>query len=910
MKRILLAAACAVAAGLTHAPVAAHAQQPSVPAGFTVLDANAPVSGALAAIVSIDLRNQTRSTVLAEIARQANLSFVADRSLPGMEVTISLSLQKVTAKAAILKLIEGAPLRALVNTNGQVVLVRSVASDDSGSPPAAERSERLSGFVRSASSGEVLRRATIRVDEDVQVRQSNEEGFYALVLAVGSHRLRIRAIGFAPLDTTVDVRERVQIDFALKAQERVLSTVQVQASRDERVDLDPRSPQMSVVKLDMTAARAVPPVLGEVDPVRTLTLLPGVATTSDASTAFSVRGGGVDQNLILLDESTIYNPSHILGFLSTFNADAIDDVMLYKGGIPARFGGRLSSVVDIRQRDGNSQEFKGNASVGLLSSRAILEGPLPRERGSWMIAGRRSYADAFLAASSDTAIQKTTAYFYDLNAKTNFRIGKNGTFIASGYLGRDEFGQNSEGFGAGWGNRATTLRWNQAIGGRLYSKVTGAWSIYDYMLRFRLEPDDSVRWSANIQSADFKVDETFHLTGSQKLEFGGEWTRNLFRPGKVRTFGDTANLSPIEVEPRYGITRAAYIAHEFELGSRIGMQYGVRLADFARVGVATRYLYANGLPVTYNPSLGRYEPGVLTDSMQIAKGNRLSRYSGWEPRASLRFSLTNTSSLKASYARTQQFLQLISNTNSVTPLDVWEPAGPFIKPQLADQYAIGWSGQWRGLELSAESYYKSAKNVLDYVDGADVILNRRLETVLVQGISRSYGLELFARRNTGRLTGWASYTLGKAEQRFAVPGTIGQGINSGKWYPTPYDKTHNLALVSSWQWKEKWSIGSTLTVASGLPITLPTARYWVDGFLVPEYGARNAARLPIYHRLDLSFTRTFKRGELQFGALNVYNRFNAQALHVRQRATDPLVAEAIQTSIFGIVPSINYIFRF
>lgn len=904
---MLLLAVALLAPGLT-----VRAQQPAIPAGFATLESVSAPKGALASIVSVDMKNQSRAAILAEIARQSNMSFVADRSLPGMAETVSLSVSKVAARVAVLRLMAGAPLRALVNGSGQLVIVRAGSSEgESSASTAAQRSERVSGFVRSAASGEVMRRATIRVDGGAQVRQTNEEGFYALVLTAGTHQLSVRAIGFAPLDTIIDVSTRLQVDLAMQSQAGVLSTVNVQASREEeRVDLDPRSPQMSVVKLDMAMARQVPPMLGEVDPIRTLTLLPGVANTSDASTAFSVRGGGVDQNLILLDESTIYNPSHILGFLSTFNADAIDDVMLYKGAIPSRFGGRLSSVVDIRQRDGNHEKFTGSASIGLLSSRAIVEGPMPKNGGSWMIAARRSYADVFLAASKDTAVQNTTAYFYDINAKANFQLGKSGAIIASGYLGRDRFGQDTEGFGAGWGNRATTLRWNQALGGRLYSKLTGSWSVYDYLLRFRIEPRDSIRWNASISSAAIKLDETFQLTASQKLEFGGEWTRNGFRPGKVTPFADSASLSPIEVEPRHGTTRALYVAHELELGSRIGLQYGVRFADFERIGAATRYVYANGAPVIYNRTLQRYEPGELLDSNKVAKGERLTRYSGIEPRASMRFSLTNSHSIKMSYARTQQFLQLISNTNSVTPLDVWEPSGPFVKPQTADQYAVGWSGKWREFELSAESYYKSAKNVVDYVDGADVILNQRLESILVQGVGRSYGLELFARRSTGRLSGWVSYTLGRSEQQFRVAGIEGAGINRGKWYPSPYDKTHNVSVVSLWQWKPKWNVGSTFTLASGLPITLPNARYFVDGVLVPEYMGRNSSRLPIYHRLDLSVTRLFNRGELQFGVLNAYNRFNAQTLHVRQLATDPLKAEARQTSIFGIVPSINYIFRF
>ncbi|MBL0939412.1 MAG: TonB-dependent receptor [Gemmatimonadaceae bacterium] len=774
------------------------------------------------------------------------------------------------------------------------------------------RHERVAGYVRSVASGEVLRGAVIRVDADAQVRQTNEEGFYALVLPAGTHRLRVRVIGYAPLDTNIVVNARLDLTLRLRALETVLQAVQVQAKREERADLDPAAPQMSVVRIDMTAAKAVPPVLGEVDPLRTLTLLPGVATTSDASNAFSVRGGSTDQNLILLDESTIYNPSHILGFLSTFNADAIDNVTLYKGGIPARFGGRLSSVVDIRQRDGNREEFAGTASIGLLSSKLLVEGPVPGKRGSYMLAARRSYADAFIPLASDTTIRDNRAYFYDLNAKAQVNIGSTGAVIASGFMGRDLFALPSAGFGAGWGNRATALRWNQAVGGRLFSKISGTWSDYDYKLGFRAEPDDSASWVAGIVSAELRIDETWQMTANQRLSVGGEFSRNLFRPGRLSPVGDTAgsSLRTREVERRIGITRAAFMNWEMDVGTRLGLQAGLRYADFARVGEGTLYRYANEAPVVWNAALDRYEPGVLVDSSRVSRGTRMAYFDGFEPRATARFSLTPRHSLKASYARTQQFLQLASNTNSPTPLDVWEPAGPFIRPQVADQYAFGWTGQYRGVEFTAETYFRRAENVVDYISGVDVFLNPRLETMLVQGEGRAYGLELFARRAEGRFTGWASYTLARAEQRFPAAGTTNGGISGGRWYVSPFDKTHNLSLVGSWLWTPKWRVGSTFMLASGLPATLPRARYWVDGFLVAEYGDRNSSRLPLYHRLDLSLTRQFRRSELQFGLVNAYNRFNAQSLRVEQRNDNPLVADAVQTSIFGIIPSLNYAFRF
>ncbi len=794
-----------------------------------------------------------------------------------------------------------------------LLLACGVAGALSAQQPTARL--RLSGYVRSLASREVVRRAEISVDGDASRVESNDDGFYSLVLASGRHRIRIRAIGFVPLDTTVAISAVSAHDFLLAARKVTLASVTVAVDGDsDRPDLDPRTPDMSVVRLDLAAMKLLPPVLGEPDPIRSLTLLPGVSLSSDASTAFSVRGGAADQNLFLLDEATIYNPSHILGFLSTFNSDAVDNVMLYKGAIPPRFGGRLSSVVDVRQREGNANEFVGSAAIGLLASRLALEGPLPRGvRGSYMFAARRSYADVFTRFSSDSSVRDAKAYFYDINAKTNLRLGEGGALLLSGYLGRDRFAPNAE-LGAGWGNKAATVRWNQAIAGRLFSKVTTSWGDYDYRLDLAVAPHDSVAWRSRIRSVDVKVDETLYLSANNSIEFGVQYTDQEFRPGTVEPRSASQTFQRREVSPRFGISPAVYIGQDVTIGPRLALHYGLRYAGFVRRGSATVYEYQDDAPVVYNPALARYEPGTLLDSTIYRSGVRVKSFSGFEPRLSGRVLLTETSSVKASYARTQQFLLLASKTNSISPLDVWEPVGPYVKPQVADQYALGFSRAGAAWELSLEAYWKRAHNVVDFIDGADVVLNPRIETLLVQGEGRAYGVELLARRSTGLVTGWISYTLGRSEQRFPVPAQSGAasggGINGGRYYASPFDKTHNLSLVALRPLGPKWTLGGTFSLASGLPATFPVSRYLIDGLLVTEYGARNSSRLPVYHRLDLSATRTFSRGELQLGVLNVYNRFNAQALRFRQQVANPLVAEAVQTAIFGIVPSVTYVFHF
>lgn len=779
-----------------------------------------------------------------------------------------------------------------------------------GQPAHAQVSPRavLSGYIRSASSYEAIRNAVIQVETAAARTESNQYGFYTLRLPAGTHRVLIRAVGYAPRRDTISLTSSRSLDFALAPRPIVLEELSV-SGRSERPDVAPGSPDMSVTRLDLETTRLTPVVLGEVDPIRSLALLPGVSTGSDFSTGISVRGGSSDQNLILLDESTIYNPAHLFGFFSVFNADVIDDVTLYKGALPPRFGGRLSSVLDIHQREGNAREFAGSASLGLLASRATAEGPLPGRVGSFLVAGRRTYADLFLRLSSDPALNRNVAYFYDLNAKANVKLGANGAVMVSGYFGRDRFAITDR-FEAGWGNAAGALRWNHAIGGRLFSRMSAAYSDYDYRLQF-LANGPALTWTSRIKSLDLKVDESLFLDNRNTLEFGLQTTFYDFRPGTVRPVGNSP-VVPTELQPRFGRAPALYLGHEVTLSPAVSLHYGVRLSGFRREGPAMIYRYANGQPVVYNALLGRYEPGTVVDSTRYGEGESVQAFWGLEPRISGRVALSANSSLKASYALTRQYLQLISNSNSPTPLDVWEPVGPHVRPQTGDQVALGYASVFAGerYEMTVEAYYKRLDQVTDFIDGADLTLNDRLETEIVQGTGRAYGLEVLARKRTGRLTGWVSYTLSRAEQRLGGVSPGDPGINGGRYYPAPYDKTHNVSVVGLYRMGRAWSFGGTFVLASGLPITYPASRYQYDGLLIAEYGPRNGNRLPTYHRMDVTFTRTGRRSQLQFGLFNLYNRFNAQSMTFRQSEGNALVAEAVQSSVFGLVPSVSFSFRF
>ncbi|MEO7999306.1 MAG: TonB-dependent receptor [Gemmatimonadaceae bacterium] len=779
-----------------------------------------------------------------------------------------------------------------------------VASTIVAAQPAVRAIARLSGYVRDKANNELVRYALISVDGDSVRSQSDVDGFYFLILDTGVHRLQVRALGFAPLDTQVTLTDATTRDLFL-VRNAQLARINISATR-EKSEIDPASPDMSVSRLNLDVVKQAPAVLGEVDPLRSITLLPGVSRSSDASTAFSVRGGTNDQNLILLDGATIYNPAHILGFLSVFNADAVADMTLYKGALPPRFGSRLSSVLDVRQREGNANEFSGSASLGLLSSRALFEGPLPQRKGSFLVAGRRSYADLFLKFSSDTLLQQARAFFYDLNAKATYPVGKNGTLMASAYHGRDLFSPSTD-FEAGWGNTAGTLRWDQIVSARLFSRVSYTATNYDFKLGFSLD-GGKVTGGSRIGSRELRVEETFHVAERNTLEFGAAVGDQTVRPGDLVST-DTTSARPIHVTPKDGLTAALYVNHSLDITPRFTVQYGVRYAAFSRRGPATIFQYAANAPVVWNSALQRYEPGVLRDSTYYEGGN-IKTFGGFEPRLSVRFGLNDQSSIKASYARTRQYLLLATRTNSPTPLDVWEPVGPYVKPQSADQGAIGYTSLLKNgqYEFSVETYYKRSYNLLDFVDGTDALLNPRVETGILQGVGRAYGLEVFLRKQSGPVTGWVSYTLSRAEQRYSAGDKI--GINNGAWFPSPTDKLHNLSVIAIKPIWTRWVVGSTFSLATGLPVTYPVSRYVIDGNVVAEFGVRNAERLPLYHRLDMSLTRKGNRGELQFGVFNAYNHFNAQSIAFRQVSQNSLQTEAVQLSIFGVVPSISYSFKF
>jgi len=687
-----------------------------------------------------------------------------------------------------------------------------------------------------------------------------------------------------------------------------LKEVVITSSESESVSL--KKPQMSVLKLNAGTIKQVPVVLGEVDILKTIIMLPGVTNNGEGSSGFNVRGGAVDQNLVLLDEAIIYNTSHLFGFFSVFNADAIKDIKLYKGGIPARFGGRVSSVLDVRQKDGNSKQFKMSGGVGLISSRLSLEAPLFNEKGSFIVAGRASYANLFL----DITNKDYGVGFYDLNLKGNYSLNDNNKLFLSGYFGRDNM-DFDETFSNNYGNLSGNLRWNHMFSDKLFSNLSLIYSEYDYEFGLKLF---EFNWKSSITNYNVKYDFMYYASNSIKLNFGANIIGYDFNPGIISPTSDTSSINYFELDQKRAFEAGFYVSAEQKISERFSVEYGLRYSLFNRLGGQAIALYENDQPVVYNEQLGIYETGTIIGETDYSKSDKIASFDNFEPRLAMAFELNEISSLKAGFSRTAQYIHLLSNTTNVTPLDVWTPSGSYIKPQLSNQYSIGYYKNFKDkmFSLEIESYYKTVDNRIDYIDGADLIGNNYIEGEILNGESRAYGLEFLLRKTVGKLTGWFAYTLSKTEQRTLGGNAGGPGINNGEWYNSAYDRTHDFSITAAYNLNEKWTFGANFVFQTGRPVTYPTGQYMYEGLSVASYTDRNAERLPSYNRLDLSATYVPNnkpnnrwKGEWVFGVYNAYNRMNAASISFGQNS-ETGANEATRTAIFGIVPSITYNFKF
>ncbi len=757
----------------------------------------------------------------------------------------------------------------------------------------------ISGYVKSATGGEELIGATVSVPDLATGVSTNVYGYYALTLPAGTYKIRYSYLGYTDVIKEVNLKEDIQLSIELNETVNELETVEITS---EGANKNVESVEMSVNKIDSKTIKKIPALLGEADVVKSVLLLPGVSTVGEGSTGFNVRGGGIDQNLVLLDEAPVYNSSHLFGFFSVFNPDAVKNVSLVKGGIAPQYGGRLSSILDIRMKEGNKKEFHGSGGVGVIFSRLSLEGPIKKDKASFLIAGRRSYADVMAKPFLSSDLSGSKFYFYDLTAKVNWSMNEKNRFYLSGYFGRDIFGA---GFLFNWGNATTTARWNHIFNDRLFMNLTGYYSDYDYSFGVDGDSEDDFEWSSSVVSYSLKPDFSYYLNNKNTLKFGGQSIYYDFKPAEAK-FASDGRTNDISQPEKFAIENGLYIQNEQKVGARIKLLYGLRWSHFSYLGEGEKQVYNDTVPGIRK---------TLVSSEKYDQYESIASYNNFEPRLSINYSLTEVSSLKASYNRMSQYLHLISNTVASTPVDLWLPTTNNLKPQIADQIAVGYFRNFsnNAFEASAEVFVKDFQNQVDYIDNADIFFNDELEGDLLSGDGRAYGLELFIKKNKGALTGWVSYTLSRSERKV-------NGINKDDWYPTRFDRLHNLSVVSAYQLNDKWGFSANFVYSTGTPATFPTNRYEIQGIVVPHNydQSRNNYRIPAYHRLDISATLTPRKnkdrrwqGEWVFSVYNVYSRRNPYSIFFEQDENDPNMTNAIRYSVIGsFVPAVSYNFNF
>jgi hypothetical protein len=776
-----------------------------------------------------------------------------------------------------------------------------------GSWARAQEKVTLSGYVRGADDGEALIGAAVYVSELANGVVTNQYGFYSLSLPPGTYNLAFRYIGYVEQAKTVELRENLRLDIELATEETALAEVEIVSGRE--ADENVASLEMSANKVEISTIQRMPALLGEVDVVRSIQLLPGVTTVGEGATGFNVRGGGIGQNLVLLDEAPVYNSSHLFGFFSVFNPDAVKDVKLVKGGIPAQYGGRLASILDVRMKEGNSKRFSAEGGVGLIFSRLTLSAPINKGKGSFIVAGRRSYADVLAKPFLNDDLKDSRFYFYDLTMKANYSLGEKDRIYLSSYFGRDVFDANGL-FTSNWGNGTATFRWNHLFNDRLFSNLTAIYSNYDYQLGFGADNQDRFDWKSRIITYSLKNDFGYYLNTNNVISFGGQLTLYDFEPGTAKgiSVGQTTDIS---LDNKYGMEAGLYAGNEQRLSDRLSLQYGLRWSWFNYMGPGTAYTYEDNGPNRRKTPVSEQE---------YDRWESIQTYGNLEPRFSMTYRLGGSASIKASYNRMVQYIHLISNTTASTPLDVWTPSTNNLRPEVADQVAVGFFKNLSGnlYETSVEVYYKDMQHHVDYIDGADLLLNRYLDGDLMQGRGRAFGAEFYVKKTRGRFNGWVSYTLARTER-------LVEGLNNGNWFPARFDQTHNLNVVMFYETGKRTSLSANFAFASGTPANFPANRFEWQGYAVPHNPAneRNNLRIPAYHRLDLSLRLEGKKKEGKkkedywvFSVYNMYAKRNPFSIYFRQaleraQPGQPVKTEAIRVSIFGtIIPSVAYNFKF
>jgi hypothetical protein len=767
----------------------------------------------------------------------------------------------------------------------------------------AQKNYTLSGYVLDSQSNELIIGSSVIVEGLNIGTITNSYGFFSITIEEGNYNIRIQNLGFKDNTQNINLNKNLSLNIYLTEEVESLNEVIV-VENSEDIDID--LPVLSLNILSGKTIRQTPVVFGESDILKTIQLLPGVSSAGEGASGFNVRGGAADQNLILFDEAIIYNSSHLFGLFSVFNSDAIKEVKLFKGGIPSSYGGRLSSVLDVYQKDGNNQKTSINGGIGAISSRFLIEGPIQKNQSSFLVASRGTYAHLFLKLTDIENI----AYFYDINTKSNFVIDNRNKIFLSGYFGRDLFKLDGT-FMNTYGNSTLNFRWNHLINDKTFSNTSLIFSDYYYGLELDFVGFD---WKSGIKNLNLKFDLKNYYSNEFQFNYGLNFIYYDFNPGTIGPLTADSGFNFSKLNKKFAFENSTYFDVLHKISNRLSMRYGIRINQFLRLRQNGLQKYIDNNPLFYDIDLGIYDPAKPLANNFDNNSSVFKTYNNIEPRINISYSFNNQS-IKASYNRLNQYLHLISNTSSPTPLDIWVPSGPYIKPQKLDQFAFGYFKRMKKLKIETEIFYKKIKNRLDYIDGADLVANDNIETVILAGKSRAYGIEFLLKKSDGRHKFWLAYTLSKSEQKTAGRNSSENGINMSEWYNTPYDKPHDISINSEYRINKKLKIVGNFIFQTGQPTNYPNSQYTYMNLNVPNYGKRNSQRLPNYHRMDVNLTlnpeKKNKKVESSwvFGIYNLYNRDNASSIIFR-RNNKTLKNEAVQISIFGIVPSVTYNFKF
>ena len=746
----------------------------------------------------------------------------------------------------------------------------------------------ISGIVKDSLSGESIISAMVRVKELSGIGiTTNEYGFYSLTIPKGTYQIKFSFFGYKEKELYVDLDGNVTMNISLSEPVSEIEEIVVKAIREDK---NVTSNESGVQRLNVKEISKIPVIFGEKDVIKTLQLTPGIKSGGDGNAGLFVRGGAADQNLILLDEAVVYNPTHLLGFFSTFNSDAIKDLTIYKGSMPAQYGGRLSSVLDVKMNEGNTNKYNFGGGIGILSSRLYAEGPIVKDKGSFLITARRTYLDFFLKATEN--FKDYQLYFYDLNFKGNYKINDKNRIYLSGYFGQDRMALANL-FGLNWGNGTGTIRWNSIINPKLFSNTSLIFSNYSYRTVFNLS-DTEINVASKIRDYRIKQDFTYIPNPKNKIKIGLDAVHHTITPGQISS--TNTSMSFVELEDRYSLESGIYFSHDIAFSEKFNLSYGLRGTSFQLLGKGTFY--------EFNES-GNAISSQIYNSREVVKS-----YFNLEPRMSMSYLLNQNNSVKFGYTRNTQNLHLLSNSTTSNPTDLWIASSKIVKPEISDQVFLGYFQNFKEnkYEFSTEVYFKYLNNQIDFKDGASILANELIEGELLFGIGRAYGIELLLKKKKGKFNGWISYTLSKTEKKI-------NGINKNEWYAARQDKTHDISLVGIYDLNDKWSFSATWVYSTGNAVTFPSGKYIVDGQIQFLYTERNGYRMPSYHRLDIGVT-WYKKKTKKFesswnlGCYNAYGNRNPYTITFRQNENDPTKTEAVMTSLFRWVPSITYNFKF